>query len=546
MNHPRRSAWTLGVWVSLLLLFLAVSSLAAQPDAGAAVRFQGEALFVLRTRVGSFTPEERSKAVSERLDELSHHPFEPPEPLRIDNSGPTADLYSGSTLILSVTDEDATLERTGRLTLAHTWSALIHRALERHSLAARIQSLLRSALLTAGLLAGLGLAFWATGRLARWTGSRLEALPDAGFPSLRWQRLTLLSPAQARRAITGLVTGLRWAFNLALAYLCMSLAFSLFPWTRNLAGRLLEAIAIPLRLSMRAFLDYLPNLLVLALVLLACRYLLKLLRLVSRGVHSGRLRFQGFHSEWAEPTYKLARVLVWASALIVAFPYLPGSDSEVFKGVTIFAGIVFSLGSTGLMGNAIAGVLLTYMRAFRVGDRIQVGDTLGDVVESSLLVTRVRTIKNVDVTIPNAMLLGSQVQNFSANAPDRGLILHTTVTIGYDAPWRTVHRLLIEAAKATEGILPEPEPFVLQTSLDDFYVSYQINAYTRNPQAMANLYSALHMNIQEAFNTAGVEIMSPHYRAERDGNAIAIPEAHRPEGYRAPAFRVENTSGEKS
>lgn len=233
-----------------------------------------------------------------------------------------------------------------------------------------------------------------------------------------------------------------------------------------------------------------------------------------------------------------------ALALVVAFPYFPGSGSEAFKGISLFMGIIFSFGSTGMVGNVVAGVMITYMRPFQIGDRIAVGDTVGDVVEKSLLVTRLRTIKNVDVTIPNSTLLGAQVQNFSANARDRGLILHTTVTIGYDAPWRTVHALLIGAAKATPGILEEPAPFVLQTSLDDFYVSYQINAYTKDPARMAGIYSDLHANIQEKFNEGGVEIMSPHYRAARDGNQTTIPVDYLPQGYTPPPFRILQT-GEK-
>jgi small-conductance mechanosensitive channel len=184
------------------------------------------------------------------------------------------------------------------------------------------------------------------------------------------------------------------------------------------------------------------------------------------------------------------------------------------------------------------------MRPFKIGDRVRIADTTGDVVERTLLVTRIRTIKNVDITVPNAMVLSSHIVNFSSSAQDRGVILHTGVTIGYDAPWRKVHELLIAAAADTEGVLDNPKPFVFQTALDDFYVHYEINAYTEKPNEMARIYSDLHQNIQDKFYEAGVEIMSPHYGALRDGNRVAIPDEHLPKGYHPPAFRVMRPKGE--
>jgi small-conductance mechanosensitive channel len=217
-----------------------------------------------------------------------------------------------------------------------------------------------------------------------------------------------------------------------------------------------------------------------------------------------------------------------ALAAVMIFPYLPGADSDAFKGVSIFLGVLLSFGSSGAVSNVVAGAVLTYTNAFRPGDRVQIGETVGDVVERTMLVIRLRTIKNVDVTVPNAAALSSQMINYTAQANTRGLILHTTVTIGYDAPWRQVHQLLIDAARATEGLLQDPEPFVLQTGLDDFYVRYEVNAYTDRPSEMARTYSLLHQNIQDRFNQAEVEIMSPHYRALRDGSALTIPEGNLP------------------
>jgi small-conductance mechanosensitive channel len=245
-------------------------------------------------------------------------------------------------------------------------------------------------------------------------------------------------------------------------------------------------------------------------------------------------------TDWAEPTYKLLLILIIALAAVVAFPYLPGFDSPAFRGISVFLGILFSLGSTSAVANVVGGVILIYTRAFQIGDRIQVGDIVGDVIEKTLLATRILTVTNKIITIPNASLLSSNVINFSVASRElkRYLILQTTITLGYDLPWRKVHQTLIQAALATENILQDPPPFVVQTSLDDFYISYQLNAYTDQPNLMVRIYSELHQNIQDKCNEVGIEIMSPHYSAMRDGNQSTIPENYLPADYTAPGFRI--------
>ncbi|MDF5717699.1 MAG: mechanosensitive ion channel family protein [Rhizonema sp. NSF051] len=229
-----------------------------------------------------------------------------------------------------------------------------------------------------------------------------------------------------------------------------------------------------------------------------------------------------------------------ALALVVALPFLPGFGSPAFQGISVFLGVLLSLGSSAAVANIVAGIILIYTRAFRVGDRIKINDAIGDIVEKSLFVTQIRTTKNVVITIPNGTVLTSQILNYSALAedPNHYLILHTTVTLGYDLPWRKVHQVLINAALATPHILAEPVPFILQTSLGDFYVNYEINGYTNQPKSMARIYSELHQNIQDKCNEADIEILSPHYSAIRDGNQITIPENYLHKDYKAPGFRV--------
>ena len=220
-----------------------------------------------------------------------------------------------------------------------------------------------------------------------------------------------------------------------------------------------------------------------------------------------------------------------AFAAVLAFPYVPGSNSLAFKGISVFLGVLFSLGSSSAVANVVSGYTLIYRRIFKVGDRVKIADFVGDVVATRLQVVHLRTIKNEEITVPSSLIVNSHVINYSAMAKEKGLILHTKVTIGYDAPWRQVEALLLLAAGRTQGLLREPPPFILQTSLDDFYVSYELNVYTDAPQQMAKLYTDLHRNIQDAFNEYGVQIMSPSYRFDPERPKIVPKE----QWYAAPA-----------
>jgi small-conductance mechanosensitive channel len=317
---------------------------------------------------------------------------------------------------------------------------------------------------------------------------------------------------------------LKWLLIIIIIYLTLPLIFGLLPWAKNIADTLLGYVLNPTRKILIAIWDYLPNLFTIFVLVTIILYIRKGFKYLSKEIESGTLKIDGFYKDWAKPTYQIISILLFAFLLVVIFPYLPGSDSPVFKGVSVFIGLLFTFGSSGSLSNIISGLVLTYTRAFKIGDRVKVGDTMGDVIEKSLLVTRLKTTKNEIISIPNTNVMNSHITNYSSEVRDgKGLIIYTSVTIGYDAPWKQVHQLLIDAALASDLIEKTPIPFVLQTSLDDFYVSYQINAYTKKPNQQARIYSNLHAQIQEKFNEAGVEIMSPHYNAIRDGNASTIP-----------------------
>ena len=356
--------------------------------------------------------------------------------------------------------------------------------------------------------------------------------------SVKVKNLEILSDERILETVKfGIKIG-RFFFLILLFYFYITLLFSLFHFTRNWASTLFGYIINPLGNVVISFIKFLPHLFTILVIIFVTRYVIKFIKFIFGEIERETVTFVKFPPEWAVPTYKIVRFLVIVFAAIVIFPYIPGSDSSFFRGISIFLGILFSFGSTSAVANIVGGVVLTYMRPFKVGDRVKIADTIGDVIDKTLLGTRLRTIKNVDVTVPNSMVLGSHIINYSSSAKQKGLILHTRVTITYDAPWRKIHELLKSAASATENILKEPEPFILQTALDDFYVHYELNVYTDKPNIMAKIYSDLHQNIQDKFNEAGVEIMSPHFSGVRDGNRVQIPDDYLPKNYDPPPFRV--------
>jgi small-conductance mechanosensitive channel len=297
--------------------------------------------------------------------------------------------------------------------------------------------------------------------------------------------------------------------------------FSFFPWAENVVNLFYGYIAKPVKYVFFGFVEFIPSLFFILIIAFFARYFVRIISEIANDVEIERFKIKNFHKDWAKPTGKILAILIYALALILIFPYLPGSGSAAFQGISIFIGALISFGSTSAIANIIAGIVITYMRPFQIGDRIKVDQIVGDVIEKTILVTRIRTTKKEEVTIPNAKILSGTIVNYS-NEDDKAIILYTSVTLGYDVPWETAEELLLEAALNTQFIIKEPKPFVLQTSLDDYYVSYELNAYTSEPKKMPFIYSEMHKNILNAFNQAGVEILSPSYVSARDGSLTTV------------------------
>jgi small-conductance mechanosensitive channel len=279
----------------------------------------------------------------------------------------------------------------------------------------------------------------------------------------------------------------------------------------------------PLNVIGAGIANNIPSLIFLAVLFVVLRLALRVIRLFFESTERGAVKLANFDPEWAQPTYKVVRIAVVAFGLIVAYPYIPGSDSAAFRGVSLFLGVLFSLGSSSAIANIIAGYMLIYRRAFKVGDRIKVGGSVGDVIATRLQVTHLRSVKNEELIVPNSHILASEVVNYSSLGRVNGLILHTEVGIGYETSWRHVEAMLIEAANRTAGLGTEPRPYVLEKQLGDFAVTYELNVFCTNVDKMGALYAALHRNILDVFNENGVQIMTPAYEGDPAEPKIVPP-----------------------
>jgi len=508
---------------------------------GTPVVFNADTVFYIYAKFGSFSASDRARAITERLERISDLPAFSSDSLKLSSAEQSIDLLYGDNLLLSITDQDAMWARKDRTSYAAEIKQKVSASLDQYKKENSWQVLLKEVLLTLLVISVVIGLIYLINKLFRNLTNKLLSSENRLGKGIKIKNYELLDFERQQGAVNFLMRTIRNVVILLVIYLAIPVLFGIFPFTRDLSVNLINYILSPLNKIGISIWNYIPNLMTILVLLLVFRYVIRLVRFLKTEIERGKLNIPGFYKDWANPTYQIIRVLILAFMLIVIFPYLPGSDSGVFKGVSVFIGVLFTFGSAGALGNLVAGLVLTYMRAFRIGDRVKIGDVTGDIIEKTLLVTRVRTIQNEVVSIPNSTVMNNHTINFSIEAAEKGLIVNTTVTIGYDVPWRQVHQLLIDAALATELIEADPAPYVHQTSLDDYYVSYRLNAHTKSPNRQAVIYSGLHANIQDEFNKAGVEIMSPHYKALRDGNATTIPSAHLPKDYEAPKFRTESS-----
>lgn len=490
----------------------------------------GATLFYLRG-VSSVPSEERAATTAERIVQVAADRRFDPTQLKLVEEGMFTAIDAGDLRLMIVADADGRHEGVERELLAKIYAKRISKAIEDFRTQRSRDYLLQSSLYVLLASAILLLLFFALRWLARRTKIFLEQVAKKRIEAFEAKTFKLVRAQQLWELLASVINLTYWLAILVVVDVYLSYALGLFPWTRSFATIMRDALVAPLKSMLDGISSALPGLLFIALLIVVLRYFLGLVKLFFAGLADSSIAWHGFEPEWALPTYRLVRVFIIAFGVVVAYPYIPGSESEAFKGMSILFGLIISLGSSSIIGNILAGYTLVYRRAFKMGDRIQVGEHVGDVTHMRTLETQLLTPKNEVVVVPNSQLLNSNIINYSAMKRQGGLILHTTVGIGYETPWRQVEAMLLTAADRTTGLLKQPPPFVLKKSLGDFCVVYEINAHTDTPEQMPRLYSRLHDNVLDLFNEYGVQIMTPAYEGDPSEPKV-VPKAS---WYAAPA-----------
>ncbi|MEN8115806.1 MAG: mechanosensitive ion channel family protein [Bacteroidota bacterium] len=504
------------------------------------VVFQSDSLFSIETNLGPYPPKQRADAISERMEKLAKEYKIVADSFNISELNNYSIISYSDFPIMSISETDAASRETTRKQLATEYMAVIKTAFSEiieQSTSIFWITRIGYTLIT---IIGLVLIFFLINKLFKWINTKLLDY-EKGLKRKRKSVFRYLAPKGPDYFFLFLSRIVKIVLIVVIIFFYLPLIFSFLPWTKDFVNQFYSVVSEPILADdgilqkLKKFITH--NLVYLVIIFFIARYVLRIISYVSAEIENEKLKLKGFHKDWAKPTFNIIKIIVYAFTLVFMFPYLPGSDSPAFQGVSIFLGVLFSLGSTSAIANIVAGIVITYMRPFQIGDRVKIGETIGDIVEKNLLVTRIKTVKNEDVTIPNATIINTHLWNFSKNASKLGIILHPTVTIGYDVPSQQVTDLLLTAAKNTKNLTRDFKPFVLQKGLDDFYVEYELNVYTKQPGKMAHFYSELNKNILNEFNKANVEILSPHYSAYRNGNDSAIP-AEEPADTKNPVNKV--------
>ncbi|MDP5220554.1 mechanosensitive ion channel [Ruegeria sp. 2205SS24-7] len=524
-----RLLWFLAGTFFLLALGLLTSSAGAQEVAPppetvaedadtqdqffAPVIVDGEELFRLRGS-SALPASERVLIVQARVIEAAEASDQSTVEITFEDHDLGTLILADSREITVVTEADGELEQMDVPVLAHLQAEAIEQAILTYRRERTDEARVTGALEALGWTLGFGLfsyaVFWIKNRLKR----KITSLVRRHFANVE----TATNEQVQADAIAALI---RFGVNFVLLtlfflgfYYYLSFILLSFAETRYIAQLLLTYVTEPVLHIVLGFISYLPNLITLAIIALLTRYVIKGLRVFFDAVAAGTFDLGDFESHWINPTFNIARAVVILLALVFSFPYIPGSDSAAFQGLTILIGAMLSLGSNSVVGNILAGLFVIYRRSTSIGDRIKVGDHIGDVVQIKLMETHLKSIKNELISIPNAQLLNSEVTNYTKKIDGSGLLLHTTVGIGYEENPEKIEAMLIEAAHRTKGLKSRPEPFVLWTALADFAINYQINAYTTRGASIPRITSDLHRNIMAVFTENDVQIMTPSYIAD--------------------------------
>ncbi len=482
-----------------------------------------DTIFTLYMRVGAYGPAERAINISERVRAIYEDGFSPNDSLVVSYDHDFADIVYKDQVVMAVTETEAIWHDTTMVQLASDYRDDIYNALlKAHDEYSTTRTLKRIGLVLVAIV-GLFILIRLVNMLIKSLKKLIFWKKDKWLKDLRYKDYTIISKTQELKLISRFINFLRIVLVVLLFLVVIPTIFSIFPFSRDWSDKVFALILKPIKDFGTAIWNYLPNLLTIVILFFVMKLVIKITKYFFLEIEHEKLKIPGFHPDFAQPTNTIIKILIYAFFMILIFPYLPGSGSPAFNGISVFIGILVSLGSSSAIANMIAGIVITYMRPFKVGDRIKIETVVGDVLEKNLLVTRIKTIKNEEITIPNSKVLTAATMNYSSLAETKGLILHVEISIGYDVPWKKVEDALIEAMNRCPSILEAPKPFVLKTQLDDFYVVYSANGYVTEASKQALIYTEMMSYILDVFREEDIEILSPHYRAYRDGNESTIP-----------------------
>lgn len=482
---------------------------------GVPVVVENDTLFRIFASRGGYSAADRAEMVSEIMTKIGKSQIFSKDSVYLLDNEHFVDIMYGNKVILSVTEEDGYWHHCKPYKLASIYMPIIENRIKIMRAENSFWTLLKRALTFVAVLFVQYLLVKLINYLFKKLRLAIVRFKEQKLKPFVVRDYELLNTESLGHILIVISNFLRYIVLLLLFIFTVPILFSIFPQTENLALKIFDYILDPIKMVFSSIIEYIPNLFIIGIIWYCIRYIIKGLRYISHEIRNEKLKISGFYPDWAEPTFNIIRFLLYAFMIAMIYPYLPGSESGVFQGISVFVGLIVSLGSSTVISNFIAGFVITYMRPFKAGDFIKVNDTVGNVIEKSPFVTRIRTIKNEVVTIPNSFIISSNTVNYSASARKYGLIIHTMLTMGYDVPWRQVHELLINAALATPGVLHQPRPFVLETELNDNYMCYQINAYITDADDMPVIMSDLLQNIQDNFNNAGIELFAPHHFTTR-------------------------------
>ncbi len=479
--------------------------------------YNADTLFYIHTNLVSLTPEERVHNIGIRLKKIFNEGLFLTHEINTFQNGIYMDIACDDVIIMSLSQEDAESQAMPVEELAEIYVERIEKSLQK----AHLERNLLTTLMRIGLVLLVAIGFWVIIMLIqkayKYADKQIAKHSSKWLRDFSYKGYVFLTANQELKVINWVLNILKWAFIIVLVYLLLPLMFSIFPFSRGWAAALFRLVWSPFKNMMFSVWRYLPQLFAIIVIFIVFKYLIKIVKYLFKEIESDKLKINGFHPDWAIPTFNIVRLLLYAFMFVLIFPNLPGSESPVFRGVSVFLGLLVSLGSSTAIANMVAGFVITYMRPFKLGDKIKIGDVTGDVMEKNLLVTRLKTVNNEEITIPNSAILSGNTTNYSALAKSKGLILHTDINISYQYSWQIVHEALLEAASRTSKLLENPNPFVLQTALDDFYVKYTLNVYTHETNIFSPIYTEMHQHILDVFQEKGIEILSPHFLlSERD------------------------------